>query len=327
MSLDRRKLDIVREEGSCIYARCPACAELGHDRKKEHLIIYENGSYNCIKYGPDELHNRRIWQIAGLNSKGGGIAAISRPRVANQRADLKVVRQLPKLLRLQWLECKRICLTRGWSLDTMPALFELSDRGLLCTAELWDKEFWHDAWVIYDLTFRGLQAKKLYGKDWGCGKVKTLAGSSSKWTIGAAKIEQRPIVVLCEGMPDFVAVLGVAEFERVPLADIAPVCVAGAGNCIHSDALPHFTKKRVRIIAHPDEAGQKAARGWAKQLRSVEAKVSLFTFGDVVRKDGKLVKDLADYLTLLDGECDPSHFVLRDLWQEYISGEIDRWIP
>jgi hypothetical protein len=66
MSLDVAKLEKVRElAGGIVQARCPACAEGGHDRKGEHLRIYPDGRFGCCVHPKDSDHRKRIWSLAG----------------------------------------------------------------------------------------------------------------------------------------------------------------------------------------------------------------------------------------------------------------------
>lgn len=66
MSLDVAKLEKVRElAGGLVQARCPACAEGGHDRSGEHLRIYPDGRFGCCVYPKDSEHRKRIWALAG----------------------------------------------------------------------------------------------------------------------------------------------------------------------------------------------------------------------------------------------------------------------
>lgn len=67
------KLDIDRLECVCrspekIIARCPACAELGEDKKGQHLCIFPDDRYACIKHPGEEgrVHRARIYQLSGL---------------------------------------------------------------------------------------------------------------------------------------------------------------------------------------------------------------------------------------------------------------------
>ena len=69
MSLDISKLENVRKRGGKVIARCPACAEVGHDQKGEHLVINANGSFGCVVYPGDSAdakeHRKRIFALCG----------------------------------------------------------------------------------------------------------------------------------------------------------------------------------------------------------------------------------------------------------------------
>lgn len=68
--LDWDKLENVQYKDGKITARCPACKEIGHDKKGNHLVIYPNGKYSCIMF-PGETgkeHRKRIYKLAGKNS-------------------------------------------------------------------------------------------------------------------------------------------------------------------------------------------------------------------------------------------------------------------
>ena len=71
MSLDLSKLEKVREmAGGIVQARCPACAEGGHDRTGEHLRIYPDGRFGCCVHPKDSEHRKRIWALAGVRQPG-----------------------------------------------------------------------------------------------------------------------------------------------------------------------------------------------------------------------------------------------------------------
>jgi len=69
MSLDISKLENVRKRGAKAIARCPACAEVGHDQKGEHLVINADGSFGCVVYPGDSAdakeHRKRIFALCG----------------------------------------------------------------------------------------------------------------------------------------------------------------------------------------------------------------------------------------------------------------------
>ena len=69
MSLDPKKLENVRElANGGMQARCPACAEGGHDRSGEHLRIYPDGRFGCAVNPKDREHRKRIFALAGDNA-------------------------------------------------------------------------------------------------------------------------------------------------------------------------------------------------------------------------------------------------------------------
>ena len=74
MGLNIRKLEKVRAlENGVVQARCPACAEGGHDRSGEHLRIYPDGRFGCCVHPKDREHRKRIYALAGERNKPRGI--------------------------------------------------------------------------------------------------------------------------------------------------------------------------------------------------------------------------------------------------------------
>jgi hypothetical protein len=69
MSLDLNKLENVCTRCNKTTARCPACAEFGHDTKGEHLVIYPGGPFACVLYPRDspgvKEHRKRIFALCG----------------------------------------------------------------------------------------------------------------------------------------------------------------------------------------------------------------------------------------------------------------------
>ena len=66
MSLCIGKLEQVKElGGGMVQARCPACAEAGHDRAGKHLRIYPDGRFGCCVYPKDREHRKRIFALTG----------------------------------------------------------------------------------------------------------------------------------------------------------------------------------------------------------------------------------------------------------------------
>jgi hypothetical protein len=66
MSLDIHKLTNVAEvSDGKITARCPACAAEGKDNQGNHLVIYPNGRFGCVKFEGDSGHRKKVYALAG----------------------------------------------------------------------------------------------------------------------------------------------------------------------------------------------------------------------------------------------------------------------
>ena len=80
MSLNVSKLESVRElAGGIVQARCPACAEGGHDRTGEHLRIYPDGRFGCCVHPKDGEHRKRIFALVGVRKPGTFTLRIKTP--------------------------------------------------------------------------------------------------------------------------------------------------------------------------------------------------------------------------------------------------------
>ena len=65
MQLDPAKLENVKElAGGAKRARCPACAEAGHDKTGNHLLIKPDGRFGCCVFADDKPHRQRIFALA-----------------------------------------------------------------------------------------------------------------------------------------------------------------------------------------------------------------------------------------------------------------------
>lgn len=303
--LDLDSLERVRPRGGKIVARCPACAEMGADRRGEHLMIDPDGRFACAtnqgKVG--HAHRQRIWELAGRLD--GPRSPIWAP-FAIPAYQKKGSPRLPALRPLTAKEMAAIALARRWPSEA--GLELLTRRRLLWYGEVWDAGRNWPAWIVTDSNRRNAQARRLDGLPWSCGKAKTIPGSTASWPVGAADIGDRPIVVLVEGGPDLLAIFSVVCWERNggSVGDIAPVCLTGAGQTIARDALDYFRGKRVRIAVHDDDIGRAGGCRWASQLRNAGAGVvDGFGFDGLEREDGQPVNDLADFATLLNPDNPP----------------------
>lgn len=166
----------------------------------------------------------------------------------------------------------------------------MAGRGLIFFAGWKDKP----AFMVTDGERINAQARRMDGKRWEGidAKAQTLPGSRAAWLIGARESLPFPFVLLCEGVDILAAHDFIMAHGRS--ADTAAVTMLGASNSIPADALPLLAGKRVRIMAHADDAGRQAAQKWAAQLEAAGANVDIADFTGLLMADGSPVKDLND---------------------------------
>lgn len=87
--LDFARLENVHPHGQKTIARCPACAEEGHDKSGEHLVIEPDGRFGCVIHeGPEgALHRRRIYKLARKESGNRASSSVSHQRLFNTLDD------------------------------------------------------------------------------------------------------------------------------------------------------------------------------------------------------------------------------------------------
>jgi len=295
MSLDLTKLENVKERGTRTLAACPACREVGADKRGEHLVIYDDGRFACVANSGEagKEHRRRIMQLAGERNIGGYSIRLAKPvcMVAPKpRAEFLPLRTPTDE------ELHIIARKRGW--PTTDGLEVLVERGMLFTGEVYDGGRQWNAWIVTDPTRRNAQARRMDGQPWaGIGgvKAKSLHGTSAGRCIGASLIgEQTEAVWLMEGTPDLCAAPILAKAAGLDVSKLAFVCMTGTGNALHAEDLPFFAGKPVVIAVHNDAehgAGAKAATRWAGQLQKARAgPITAFKFA------AHACKDLSDYL-------------------------------
>jgi len=151
------------------------------------------------------------------------------------------------------------------------------------------------AWIVTDNERLNAQARRLDGQRWeGIGaKAQTLPGSWASWPLGIKAGAHYPAFLLCEGGPDLLAALHFIHKAGAEATHF-PVAMLGASQRIHTDALPVFAGKRVRIMPHTDEAGREAAERWAAHLATVGADVDCADFSGLRKADGAPIGDLND---------------------------------
>jgi hypothetical protein len=94
MSIDISRLESVRERGEKVIARCPACAEAGHDQKGEHLVINKNGGFGCVLYPGDSAdakqHRKRIFALCGDRAVKALVVHSNQPHKISRLCGMKV---------------------------------------------------------------------------------------------------------------------------------------------------------------------------------------------------------------------------------------------
>ena len=100
---DLSRLENVRKRIGKIVARCPACAELGHDEKGEHLVIMPDGRFGCVVCpgAAGKEHRKQIHALAG-DQKTRGIGAcrvrVRRPLIHRPAAEIVDVARLGQVV-------------------------------------------------------------------------------------------------------------------------------------------------------------------------------------------------------------------------------------
>ena len=69
--LDLSLLENIKYRSNKIIARCPACAEEGHDHTGDHLFIDRSGKFGCVVFPGDEGMNHRkiIYKLVGVKKR------------------------------------------------------------------------------------------------------------------------------------------------------------------------------------------------------------------------------------------------------------------
>lgn len=268
--IDLSRLHKAKIRAGKVVAQCPACAEVGADRSGEHLVIFDQGAgkWGCVAFPGDKEHRR---QIAGAVGNDGvrPLRTILPLRPLTPSAPRRF--ELPAVRKPSVVELAKIAEMRG-----LPAFagLELAARaGMLWSATMRDNGASVEAWILTDSARVSAQARRMDGQPWasiGGVKAKTLPGSQAAWPIGAADIGTKPFVALCEGGPDTLAAWTLAWWHGTA-ADVQPVCMCGAGNSIHGDALPLFEGKGIWVFPHRDDAGARACAKWTEELSAAGA--------------------------------------------------------
>ncbi len=80
MGLDLSKLENLVSVQGKQTAACPACREDGHDKKGDHLVVWPDGRFGCVRNPDDAEHRKRIFALVGLRDENPPTRAASRQK-------------------------------------------------------------------------------------------------------------------------------------------------------------------------------------------------------------------------------------------------------
>lgn len=144
------------------------------------------------------------------------------------------------------------------------------------------------AWVLRSQCGRIAQARKLDGAMWRRGehefKSWSLPGSCAAVPLGWETVTNDTHVVgIAEGGPDFLAIYQtIMEQNR---EDCGLLGFLGASVRIAAPVVERLRGRRVRVFAHADEAGRRAAAEWSLQLTDAGCECDAFDFAAFGVKD------------------------------------------
>lgn len=131
------------------------------------------------------------------------------------------------------------------------------------------------SWLLLSPCRRNAQARRLDGTPYQAGlKAKSLPGSIASLPI-VSDDESAAFVVICEGGPDWLAILS-AAVDADALRFVAVYGILGATHSLSADTLQALRRRRVRIFSDADTPGRAAADRWAEQVHHAGCRVDIW---------------------------------------------------
>ncbi|MDB6006486.1 MAG: hypothetical protein JWR15_3473, partial [Prosthecobacter sp.] len=265
MKLDLDRLEKVRERGSKIIARCPACAEMKRDTAGDNLAIFDDGGFACIAYQQDRAHAHRIVQLAGKDEpRRGQSASFPPPRQRRVAAPPKLPQDFAAITRAARLRVfesaavqehiaaefgvrpatiRRLSLSEGGALGFFPRI------SIGSTPCLPDR-----IGYIYP---QGIKIRHPWGPaskvrfSWACGSA------TEPWRYTRAS--SRPWIknyILTEGESDLIALVDALADSIIPEGGVA--VVASPGTAFKPDWAALFRGCNITLAFDNDAAGAAA---------------------------------------------------------------------
>lgn len=242
---------------------------------------------------------RRFLEIAGGESMPTDTTPIRAPMAAktptpcdpwNDSPEKKAKRMAwPSLRRGTPAELATVARRRGLNLETL----RMADRlGWIRFCELVGRP----AWALCSACGRIAQARRMDGGEWQRAghsfKSWSFSGSCAAVPLGLPTLADGvPFVGIASGGPDTLALLECVIAED-RATDCATLGILGESVRLASPVVKQCSGRRVRLFAHNDEAGRRAAATWAEQLCEAGATCDAFDFSAFG------CKDLNDFLKL-----------------------------
>lgn len=290
MKLNLDRLEKVRQRGSKIIARCPACAEMERDRGGDHLIVFANGLFACAAHQGDREHACRILALAGSSTRGHGHGHGLMPQHAHtdfctSRLRQKRPEHLPWIfgsdlaraacLRLAESEERlaRVAAEFGVRVETIRRLSADEGRvGLFSDLSIGGRKCLPDR--IGYLYPQGVKIRHPWGPQsqvrfaWACGRA------TEPWRLTLAS--WRPWVrhfIITEGESDLIALVD-AGMENLTLKGGTAI-VASPGTSFREEWAAGFQGRSVTLMFDSDPAGAAAAKRTAALLRPHAAQIRI----------------------------------------------------
>lgn len=284
MKLTLDRLEKVRTRGAKIIARCPACAEIDHDRAGDNLVIFADGGFACAAYQQDRGHARRILQLAGNNELSHadsrpGFTPPMRPQKPVQHAlppDFADITRAARWRAYNSPETQAaIAAEFGVRAETIRCLTTPSSGaiGFFPSISIGSRPCLPDRiGYIYP---EGIKIRHPWGPDsrvrfaWACGSATepwryTLAGWRS-WV---------QHYIITEGESDLIALVDAKVDDLSP--EVGTAVVASPGTSFKEEWAPWFAGRTVTLLMDADEAGAAATRRITAMLRPHAAQIRIF---------------------------------------------------
>ena len=289
MKLTLDRLEKVRQRGSRIIARCPACAELDRDRAGDNLVIFDSGIFACAAYQGDREHACRILQLAGSNERGHGQGKHVSPVFSLSMCCQKPTQDAsqPDFADITRAACRRlsdseeaqarIAAEFGVRVETIHRIGVDEGRiGLFSNLRIGGRQCLPDRiGYIYP---QGVKIRHPWGPQsqvrfaWAWGR----ATEPWRFTLSSWRPWVRHFIIT-EGESDLIALVD-AGMENLTLCGKGSAIVASPGTSFKAEWAAGFEGRHVSLVFDNDPAGAAATARIAELLRPHAARVNVLNY-------------------------------------------------